>query len=253
VKQPSEPIFNVPGVLVALIAVLVLVHVTRTYLLTPEQDVEILLRFAFIPARYDASARLAEAFPGGIGADLWSFVTYALIHADVTHISMNVIWMLPFGTAVARRFGPVRFLLFFAITATAGAAAHLLTHLHAVFPMVGASASISGFMAAAIRFAFQPGGPLETWRRPALEAYRVPAVPLFVALREPRILMFLAIWFGLNMLFGLGAVAMPGVEQDVAWQAHVGGFLAGLILFPIFDLSLPFVPPRLPENSETET
>ena len=54
-------------------------------------------------------------------------------------------------------------------------------------------------------------------------------------LRDPRILAFLAVWFGVNFIFGVGAVSMPGTEGTVAWQAHVGGFLAGLLGFSLFD------------------
>ena len=91
-----------------------------------QQDVEFLLTFAFIPARYDASLVLGGALPGGFGAEMWTFVTYALIHADWTHFGVNAIWLLPFGSAVARRFGAARFLAFFAVTAAAGAGLHLV-------------------------------------------------------------------------------------------------------------------------------
>ena len=128
-------------------------------MLSEQQDIEFLLSFAFIPARYDTSVVLGGALPGG-GADVWTFVTYALIHADWTHLGVNAVWLLPFGSAVARRFGTLRFLAFFAVTAAAGAALHLATHAGEQFPMIGASAAISGTMAAAMRFAFQRGGPL---------------------------------------------------------------------------------------------
>jgi membrane associated rhomboid family serine protease len=233
VNQPSEPIFNVPAVLVATIAVLAIIHAARVYLLTPDQDVEVLLRFAFIPARYQAVT--TDVFPGGLAADVWTFVTYALLHGDATHLIVNCIWMLPFGAAVARRFGMLRFLLLFAATAACGAAAHLFTHPQAPYPMVGASAAISGFMGASARFAFQRGGPLESWRRQDPESYKIPAQPLLIALRDPRVVIFLAAWFGINAVFGVTGAALPGEEQDVAWQAHVGGFLAGLLLFPAFD------------------
>lgn len=234
--QRSEPILNVPTVVVATIAALVLVHVGRALLLSPEQDIEFLLEFAFIPARYDSSLLPRGAFPGGTGADIWTFATYALIHGDLVHLTVNVVWLLPFGSAVARRFGAVRFLLFFALTAAAGAAMHLATHPGALLPMIGASAAISGYMAAAMRFVFQAGGPLTVFRRDVdPQAYLVPAAPLSAVWHDPRILAFLAIWFGLNILFGLGSVAMPGVEQAIAWQAHIGGFVAGLVFFAAFD------------------
>ena len=88
-------------------------------------------------------------------------------------------------------------------------------------------------MSGAMRFAFQRGGPL-TFGGSA-ESYRVPALSLLDSLRDPRVLAFLVVWFGLNLLFGLGSVSITGNEQPVAWQAHVGGFLAGLLLFSWFD------------------
>ena len=229
-----EPLFNIPPVVVAVLAVLALIHAVRTFVLNEQQDIEFLLNFAFIPARYDNSVVLGGALPGG-GADVWTFVTYALIHANWTHLGVNAIWLLPFGSAVARRFGASRFLMFFAVTAAAGAALHLATHAGEQFPMIGASASISGTMAAAMRFVFQHGGPLGLLRGADERAYRVPAIPLNGVLRDPRVLLFLAAWFGINILFGLGSLTITGSEQPVAWQAHIGGFLAGLLLFSLFD------------------
>jgi membrane associated rhomboid family serine protease len=235
VDQRREPIFNVPPVVVGTIATLVLVHVVHTYFLAPEQDIGFLLTFAFIPARYDATPLVGGAYPGGFGAEIWTFVTYAFIHADLVHLGVNSVWLLAFGSALARRFGTARFLAFFAVTAAAGAAAHLLAHAGDPHPTIGASASISGAMAAAMRFAFQRGGPLGLWRGDNEESYRVPAAPLSKALRDPRVLGFLLAWFGINALFGLGSMSIFGDGQVVAWQAHIGGFIAGLILFALFD------------------
>jgi membrane associated rhomboid family serine protease len=231
--------FNVPSVVVATIAALCLVHAGRALLLSPVDDYRFLLEFAFIPARYDASPLLGGPLPGGWGAEIWTFFTYALIHADIMHLGVNIVWFLPFGAAVARRFGPIRFLAFFAVTAAAGALAHLVSYPGEMVPVIGASAAISGFMAAALRFAFQRGGPLTMWRENDPESYRVPAEPLSVALRDTRVLVFLVAWFGLNFLFGLGSVAIPGASGAIAWQAHVGGFLAGLVLFAVFDPIAP--------------
>jgi len=230
-----EPLFNIPPVIVALLAVLALVHAVRAYVLTDQQDMEFLLTFAFIPSRYDTSAVLGGVLPGGFGAELWTFVTYALIHADWMHYGVNAVWLLPFGSAVARRFGALRFIAFFAVTAAAGAALHLATHAGEQFPMIGASAAVSGLMAAAMRFAFQRGGPLNMLRADNDEAYRVPAIPLIRVLSDARVLIFLGVWFGINLIFGLGSLSFTGSDQPVAWQAHIGGFLAGLLLFSWFD------------------
>ena len=111
--------------------------------------------------------------------------------------------------------------------------------------MIGASAAVSGLMAAAMRFAFQRGGPLGILRGGDEEAYRVPAIPLSAVLRDGRVLMFLVVWFGINILFGLGSLSISGGEQPIAWEAHIGGFLAGLLLFSWFDPAQD-----APENEE---
>ena len=229
-----EPLLNVPIVVAVLLGLFALIHALRTYALTEQQDIEVLLQFAFIPARYDSTALLG-GWPGGLGAQIWTFVTYAFLHANWMHFGVNAIWFLAFGSAVARRFGTMRFLVFFAVTAAGGAALHLVTHAGEQYPMIGASASISGTMAAAIRFAFQRGGPLGILRSDDDAAYRVPALPLSGVLRDPRVLLFLAVWFGINIVFGVGSFPSLTGGESVAWEAHIGGFLAGLLLFSLFD------------------
>jgi membrane associated rhomboid family serine protease len=243
VTRRSEPIFNVPAVVIAVIAACVFVHLARVYMLGEDEDLEFLVTFAFIPARYSSPTVFSGELPGGWGADIWTFVTYAFIHGNATHLLLNSIWFLPFGSAVARRFGTVRFLAFFAATAAAGAALHLATNLGSEQPVIGASGAISGFMAASARFVFQRGGPLDLLRSGDEGAYRVPAVSLVAALRDRRIVVFLGAWFGLNIL------AMPGMDQAIAWQAHIGGFLAGLLLFALFD---PVAAPQ-PETPQPES
>jgi membrane associated rhomboid family serine protease len=236
--KPSEPIFNVPPVVIATVVVLVGVHLFRMFALSAGEDEKLLLTFAFIPARYSTDPLVSGSFPGGFGADLWTFFTYAFLHASLLHIGLNLAWLIPFGTAVARRFGAWRFVAFMLITAAAGALAQFIGTPQAALPMIGASAAISGAMAAAMRFIFQKNGPLETWRDGAGDdaAYRVPALPLLATFRDFRFILFLVVWMGLNVLFGLGGLSFgtePG--QQIAWQAHVGGFLAGLVLFTAFD------------------
>jgi membrane associated rhomboid family serine protease len=231
--RPREPILTLPGALTAYVLLLAVIHLR--VLLPTELENWTIDVFGFIPKRYD-STLLAIDFPGGEGAKVWTFVTYSLLHANLSHIGFNVLWLLPFGSALARRFGAIRFFVFMAVTAAAGALAHLVTHEHAVAPMIGASASVSGTMAAAIRFAFVKGSFLSFSRGDADAAAKVPALSLLRALRDPRVLGFLAVWFGVNIIFGIGAIAI-GLEDgaSVAWQAHIGGFFAGLVLFSLFD------------------
>ncbi|HEX2365773.1 MAG TPA: rhomboid family intramembrane serine protease [Bradyrhizobium sp.] len=232
-EAPREPILVLPPALTAYVLLIAIIHLR--VLLPVEWEEWTIDVFGFIPKRYDTTL-LDVTFPGGAGARVWTFVTYSLLHANLSHIGFNVLWLLPFGSALARRFGPLRFYLFMAVTAAAGALAHLVTHEHALAPMIGASASVSGTMAAAMRFAFVKGSFLSFSRGDADAAAKVPALSLWRALRNGRVLAFLAIWFGVNIIFGIGSLPVGMEEgQSVAWQAHIGGFFAGLILFALFD------------------
>jgi membrane associated rhomboid family serine protease len=123
-----EPVFNVPGVIVTMLALMAIIHAVRTLLLTPAESNDLLWLFAFDPLRYGGGLLPGAVLPGGFGAQVWTFVTYSLLHANWTHFGVNAIWFLAFGTAVARRFGTARFLIFFAVTAAAGAIAHLFAY-----------------------------------------------------------------------------------------------------------------------------
>lgn len=246
VNTPREPILNVPAVVLLLLTMLVAVHAVRALVLSEQADQLFVLTFAFIPARFDSV--LDGVIPGGSGAEIWTFVTYALLHADLTHLGFNGVWLLAFGSPVARRFGVSRFLLFCVVTVAAGALAHLITHAGERNPMIGASAAISGMMGAATRFAFQRGGSLDFWRGLGGDPERIPAAPLLVALRNPRVVAFLVVWFGLNLFFGLGSISLTDAEQSIAWEAHVGGFLVGLLLFSAFD---PIPPAPVPVDTAT--
>ena len=103
-----EPIFNVPMAVVATLAVLVLVHLVREWVLTPPQDAQLLLWLSFIPARYDAAVAADAGSVAGLGPRIWTFVTYSIIHGNWMHLGLNGIWLLAFGTPIARRFGTVR-------------------------------------------------------------------------------------------------------------------------------------------------
>jgi membrane associated rhomboid family serine protease len=231
-KAAHEPIFNLPPVVTATVALLALIHAVRAYLLPEEADIQLLLWFAFIPARYDDLV----AYPGGLGADVWTFVSYGLLHDGWLHLGLNVIWFVAFGTPIARRFGLAHFLVFLAATAAAGAATHLATHLGDRIPMIGASAAISGCMAATLRFVFQDQAPLGVFTgRDDAPAYRMRAAPLAESLRDPRVLAFVAVWFGLNFLFGGSPLTIVPEGQSVAWQAHIGGFVLGFLGFSLFD------------------
>lgn len=230
-QRPRERLFNVPAIIIALVVLLGLIHAVPALVLTEEQTNEFLLLFAFIPARYDADLFPNAVWPGGWGADIWTFASYALIHSNLNHLIFNALWLLAFGSPVARRFGAFRFGAFFVATSVGGAILHLVTHFGELLPMVGASAAISGTMAAVMRFLFQRGPAPPIGR----DAPHAPAASLRESFRDRRVLAFMLVWLAFNALIGLGSSALPGLEQAVAWEAHVGGFVVGLFAFAAFD------------------
>lgn len=231
VRPLREPVFNIPAVVACLALIMVALEGVRELVLSPDADLMLLAWFAFVPARYLSP----DLLPGGMGAQLWTFVTYAFLHGNWVHLVVNLVWLLAFASPLAWRFGVPRFLAFFAVTAAAGALAHLVTHLESISPMMGASAVVSGAMAGSARFAFAPGGPLGP--RIASRFGGAPgqpgAVPLKQVLSDRRVLVFLGAWAVLNILSGVGGFGADG--DEIAWQAHFGGFAAGLLLFPLFD------------------
>ena len=260
-SRAREPIFSIPAVVVVLVGLLLAIHAGLTYFGAAAQDAAY-RDWAFIPGRLtitlwpnrlgavlarinDSRAALQQAMLirhfnvlNG-GAKVWTLATYALLHGSWTHVGVNCIWLVAFGPPIARRFGALRFVLFFGTTAVAGALAHWALTPMDFSPLIGASAADSGLMAAAARFVFQPGAPLAARRGYGAASSGswgdAPAASLAQVLTDRRALIFIAIWMATNFVFGAGAQTLGASEAPVAWVAHVGGFVAGLLLFPLFD------------------
>jgi membrane associated rhomboid family serine protease len=225
-----ERIFNLPAVIVWCVGTIVAIHLARLFL-SDNADFVLILVLSFIPARY---SELVAVLPGGVAARFWTPVTYALLHADGVHLAVNLFWMAAFGSAVARRLGAARFLMLSMAATLAGALAHFIAYPSDQGVMIGASGAVSGMTAAAARFAFMPGGPLGSGRgRP--EAFLLPAPPLRAVFRDRNTLIFIGAWFLINLIFGVQGALLPGVEGAIAWQAHIGGFIAGFLLFGFTD------------------
>jgi membrane associated rhomboid family serine protease len=226
--RQSEPAFNVPRSVAGVAALLTGVQIFKN-LLPYDTRITLLLALAFIPARYSGAA---PELPGGYLTAVTSFVTYMTVHAGWVHLMVNLLWMLAFGSAVARRMGNLAFVYFSVLCGIAGAFTHLLFHLGEMVPVVGASAAISGQMAGALRFMFG-ARPLPGQRMP--DFVEAPRLSLVQTLSDARFLFFLIIWFGLNAYFGLSSVRIAGEEGNIAWEAHIGGFICGLLIFGAFD------------------
>lgn len=209
-EKQSEPAIRAPAIVLGLIFAFIVVHLIR--LADPGFDQLLLEYLAFYQ-----------------GSFWWSWVTYAFVHGDWGHLAINSFWMLAFGSVVAQRMGALRFVAFSAVCAAAGAIPYWLSGEQVL--LVGASAAISGQMAGAVRLIYA-GGASPGGMRQDMEYVR--ALSLAELLRNRQALMFLALWAGLNLLFGTGSFSPDGAGQ-IAWEAHFGGFLAGLLLFGLLD------------------
>jgi len=218
---PREPMFNMPVVVVAVAALCVIIHLARTFLLGPSADLLVMLNFGFMPLRFTSDYPL-DAYA------LVSPVTYSFLHGGVAHLLVNMIWLAAFGSPLANRLGAGRFMLLWVITSVAAALLHLVIHPYDPAPLVGASGAISGMMGAAARFAFR------TARLSGQPYFIGPVLPLAEVFRSRMTVTFLLVWFVINLVVGLGVGATPDSPR-IAWEAHIGGFLAGFFLIRFFD------------------
>jgi membrane associated rhomboid family serine protease len=222
-QPPRQPFFRAPAVVLWLIGGLAVLHAARV-MLPPNRSEDMVYEYALVPARYSrAFLESHMADPGTIWERLLPFVTYMGLHGDVTHVLINCLFLLAFGPVVARRFGPLLFLVFFLVCGVAGALTYLAFNWASPVPVVGASGAISGLMAAALRML--PG------QAPWAVAGEAPLAPIF----SRQILIFSAVWAAINLLAGVTGLGMGGESGMIAWQAHLGGFAAGLFLCGPFD------------------
>ncbi len=220
----TGPIFQSPPVVLTAIAVLAIIHVVLQY---AGEDLQVwsLYAFAFIPAR------LSAPFPMIPGSQVWSFLTYAFLHGSWSHLIFNCLWLLIFGTIVARYLGAARFLLLAAASAIAGAFVTLMLHWGENYLMIGASGAVSGLMAAAVPIMYGRGR-LTAGR---LMGDGLTARPLSFGdlLRNRNAVIFTLVWLIITLLSG--ATGFTGnsflEEGGIAWEAHIGGFIGGLAGF----------------------
>ena len=253
-----EPMFNLPAVVVVACVVLIGLHALRAFV-SVETDNQIVATLAFMPARITIAldwlpAKISAAYNVAVDRDpiaeeqirfllgdgsarWWTFLTYALLHGSWAHVGFNCVWLVAFGSAVARRFTTVSFLMLMAVAAIAGAVLDYAANVASFQIVIGASAAVSGAMGAATRFVFRPTDePTRIFDRARLDdAFRQPALTLRQTFTTKTALVFIIFWFVTNLLFGYFPAIGGMGDGPIAWQAHIGGFLVGLLLFPLFD------------------
>lgn len=265
-RPAREPIFNLPAAVMLSVVILVGIHALRQ-VLSEEFDFKLIIDWSVIPARWAVAfgnvrpdeivnalqatnpeegisplAALAQYVLGEGEARPWTALTYAFLHGSWAHVLINCVWLSAFGTPLVRRFGTARFLGLAAASAVGGAILYAFMNPMQILPMIGASAAVSGMMAAASWFMFAPADWLPEGRLAQPHERLREGLPDMA--RNRQVLIFLGVWFAANYLFAF--VQPLGVtDASIAWEAHIGGFLAGLALFPFID-PLPRRPSRIP-------
>ncbi len=232
----SAPILNLPKCVSYTLLCLVVTHVTLGILnyFDPHNQRILFLSLAFIPARYSSDVL---GIPGGDIADITSWITYMLVHDSFEHLLVNSLGVMAFGSAVAFRLGNWGFLLYTLLCGVAGILLHLLIYWDSVTPVIGISAAVSGHIAGAILFVY--GAYIND------QVYMIRHYPKQVQLvtysqifTDNRVLLVVFVWIVVNF-----AVAYFGVGADgtstIAWEAHLGGFLFGLLSFKTIDSLTP--------------
>lgn len=172
--------------------------------------------FGVVPLHLTDSMAARDSLWGGSG--LLSLFAYSFLHGNWWHLVSNMWYLFIFGDNIEDVMGRFRFVAFYLVCGALAALLHVFVNADSPLPVVGASGAISGVLGA--YFLLYPHA-------------RVTSFVFFLILRLPATV-FLGGWFLLQLASGLG-----GGSESVAWWAHLGGFVAGMLLTPLFRNGAP--------------
>jgi membrane associated rhomboid family serine protease len=203
---PLKDRTQLPGVVVVSY-LLVFANVYGFYLTLSAVDIAAFVnRYAFVPAQFS----IFEP------ASMLSVFTSMFLHAGWLHLLANMWFLAVFGPNMERAWGPLRFLFYYLIAGVAAIFLQYIFTTHPELPMLGASGAIAGVLGA--YFVYFPQHRVTT-------LIPIGFIPIFLGIPAGIILLY---WFGLQVVAGLYGDSV--VQSGVAFFAHIGGFLAGLIL-----------------------
>jgi membrane associated rhomboid family serine protease len=213
-RGSHERAINLPPALLWLIGINVAVQLVRQ-LLSEQVDQSLVLSFGLIPASYTSEP------PGEWWSLLLAPITYQFIHGGWVHLGVNMITLAAFGAPVERLLGVRRFVLFYLSAGVVAGFIHVLFFSSSPDPVVGASGAISGVFGAVL-MALRHVGRLNS------------------------LLPVAGVWIALNVFFGLWGGGPGTGGEPVAWTAHIGGFVYGLVAFRLFLPAALRAPPPQP-------
>ena len=197
-RPAREPMFNAPWTIVVLCVGLIALYAVQVFTVNDAMLAELALT------------------PAALAAGHWqTLVTSLFLHGSWPHVLMNSVAALAFGPPVARLMGlgprgAVVFLLFYLVCGVAGSLGFVLADPHDTSPVVGASGAISGLLGAASRIIQGHGriGPI----------------------RGQTVIGMAIAWAIVNVVLGISGLTPGAMGMPVAWQAHLAGYAAGVLL-----------------------
>lgn len=199
-----------------------------TWLLPERGQMQIFYWYGLVPARFTWPE---WAIWAELPADDYApFITHMFLHNGWLHVVLNM-WMLwIFGDNVEDRMGALRFTFFYLICGGVAAGMQLIANAQSTTPVIGASGALAGVMGA--YFFMYPYAKIVIW---------VFFLPIFI---EIPAIAFLGAW----VIFQLAKATGADSTADVAWWGHIGGFIAGMLLYRLFLLSERGQPPGFDPN-----
>jgi len=212
----DDPTNALPVATIGIIVVNVLVFLYEFSLSDPAFNTFV-NAWSLVPCEFTSQCPVYPGTPNPFWLTLFSSM---FLHAGWDHILGNMLFLGVFGMHVERAMGPVRFVAFYLVCGMGANAAEILTSTGSNVPGLGASGAISGVLAAYL--VLYPGSRIRTLI-PLVFIYRIADVPAWV---------FIGLWFLLQLFESV--ISLSDTSGGVAYSAHVGGFLTGLLLVRLF-------------------
>lgn len=164
---------------------------------------------------------------GGPIVGLLPLITAMFLHGGWLHLLSNMLYLWIFGDNIEDRMGRFRFLLFYLTTGVLASLMQVWSDPGSQIPTIGASGAIAGVLGA--YFVCYPRAKILTL---------IP-IFIFISIQEIPAVFYLVLWFGIQLFSGFVALSISG--SSVAWWAHIGGFVAGMILVKAFGVRKGFM------------
>jgi len=209
------PSYRPPVITVALISINCLIYFL---LLSLGEGYQLaLVKWGTIPYEVTHGVELTPELSFSIPLSLFSSM---FLHGGFFHLAGNMLYLWIFGDNVEDQLGHAKFFIFYILCGLAASLLHIFTTPNSQVPMVGASGAIAGVLGAyIIRF-------------PHARILTLIFFGFFIRIVAVPALFVLGFWFILQLLYALPSIG--STSGGVAWFAHVGGFLAGIVLFKLF-------------------